>query len=289
MEKRVIVDFDNTMGVPGCDVDDALALLFLLGCDDVEVEAVCTTYGNSTIDVVHENTARMLKKLGLDLPLYRGAAASDSPESEASRFLAARAASAPGDLSVLATGSLTNLKGALLADPSFFGNVSEVALMGGITQSLVINGKIMNELNLSCDPAATLAVLSAECPVAVATAQNCLPALFSRGDLENRFGEESWLCRTCDYWFRAMEAAYGYGGFVCWDVVAAAYLVHPELFVRETMDVTLNERLFCVGYLEEASEGAPRASIEVPRIADPFAFVREVMDAWGRALSRLSV
>ncbi|MFR1167120.1 MAG: hypothetical protein ACLSDQ_05635 [Adlercreutzia equolifaciens] len=43
--KNIILDFDNTMGVRGCDVDDGLALLYLLGNPErCRVLAACTTY-----------------------------------------------------------------------------------------------------------------------------------------------------------------------------------------------------------------------------------------------------
>ena len=88
MDKRIIIDFDNTMGVRGCDIDDGLALLFLLGTEGVRVEAACTAFGNSSIDVVHDNTARMLREWDLDIPVHRGAGAPDEEPSEAARFLA---------------------------------------------------------------------------------------------------------------------------------------------------------------------------------------------------------
>ena len=34
---RLIMDCDCTMGVPGCDVDDGLALLYVLGCPEAEI------------------------------------------------------------------------------------------------------------------------------------------------------------------------------------------------------------------------------------------------------------
>lgn len=170
MDKRIIIDFDNTMGVRGCDIDDGLALLFLLGTEGVRVEAACTAFGNSSIDVVHDNTARMLREWDLDIPVHRGAGAPDEEPSEAARFLAEAAAESPGELAVVATGSMSNLGQAARLDPAFFSNLCEVSLMGGITESLVINGRIMNELNLSCDPAATAAVLGAQCSVTAATA-----------------------------------------------------------------------------------------------------------------------
>ena len=53
-----------TLGVPGCDVDDGLALMYLLGCPEAELLGVTATYGNNKIDVVWETMNRMLSELG---------------------------------------------------------------------------------------------------------------------------------------------------------------------------------------------------------------------------------
>ena len=90
MDKRIIIDFDNTMGVRGCDIDDGLALLFLLGTEGVRVEAACTAFGNSSIDAVHDNTARMLREWDLDIPVHRGAGAPDSERPQKSGLSFAR-------------------------------------------------------------------------------------------------------------------------------------------------------------------------------------------------------
>lgn len=56
---RVILDCDNTMGT-GADVDDGLALLYLLGhAGEVELAGITCTYGNSDIDTVYANTRRL--------------------------------------------------------------------------------------------------------------------------------------------------------------------------------------------------------------------------------------
>ena len=294
--KRIIVDFDNTMGVRGRDVDDGLALLYLIGNPElVEVEAACTAYGNATIDIVHENTLRLFKEWHLDIPVYRGATTSgeeDASSCEAARLLARSAREHPGEISLLATGSLTNLKGARMLDADFFRNIAEIALMGGITESLIINGRIMNELNLSCDAQAALAVLegaAAGNPTTIATAQNCLPAFFTREDLVERFSEDGYLTRAVGYWFSDMEKAYGCSGFICWDVVAAAALVKPELFCAQTRPVTLSERMLSIGLLEQAAPESPQATIATPRIADAKAFKEDVLSSWERALRILGI
>lgn len=294
--KRIVFDFDNTMGVRGRDIDDGLALLYLIGNPELaEVEAVCTTYGNATCDIVHENTLRLFKEWHFDVPAYRGAATpadKDARSCEAARFLSESVREHPGELSLLATGSLTNLKGAQLIDADFFRNVADVALMGGITESLVINGRIMNELNFSCDGAAALRVLASAAdgtPVTIATAQNCLPAFFTREDFTRRLGKDGWITRAIDYWFTDMEKAYRWNGFTCWDVVAAAALVKPELFCPQTRTVTLSERMLSIGLLEQAAAESPQASVATPRIADAEAFKEDVLSSWERALGVLGI
>ena len=297
-EKLVIIDFDNTMGVPGKDTDDGLALLYLLGCPDARIIGACTTFGNSTIDVVHDNTVKMFSDMGLDVPLCKGAASPDDPQSDASRFLARTAADHPGKVNLIAIGSLTNLRGAYELDPSFYDNLASVTIMGGYTQSLPFNGFFIDELNTSCDPDATYGLISASnvgrpdelgCPVSAATAQICMPAAFSRASFDDAFGTDSWVVRTCSSWFRNMEEHFNWPHAVCWDVVAAAMLMQPELFAQHTLDVTLYRRYFGVGYFEKAPAGAPSATINVPEIIDADAFIEAVFEKWHAGLARLGL
>ena len=210
--KHVIIDFDNTMGVPGCDVDDGLALLYLLGKpEDVVVEGICCTYGNSDIDTVAGNTRRICRELGLHVPVFKGGASALDPTSDAARFLAEAVAKRPGEISILATGSLTNLRGAAELNPAFFSQVREIALMGGITETLLVNGRVLDELNLSCDPQASCQVLGAACPVVDATAQACLPAVFTQDRFARELGADSWLMRQAKAWFDFMTVGYWNG------------------------------------------------------------------------------
>ena len=285
MTKRVIVDFDNTTGVPDCDVDDGLALLFLLGNPDLcQVEALTCAYGNSTIDVVYRTTRRMADELGLSIPVLKGGADPDHAANEAASYLARAAAADPGQISVVATGSLTNLKGAVRKDPTFLGNLREIALMGGVAGALTINGRILDELNFSCDPEATALVLSAPCPVMDAVSQNCLPCLLTEEELVDEFGRDSWLVRACGEWFKTMERRYHSSRFVCWDLVAAAYLVRPDLFEDRPTQVALYPRWFSVGLLETSSmPDTPSVTVNLPVIKDPDEFKGAAFAAWHRA------
>ena len=59
------------MGVPGCDADDGLALLYVLGCPEAELLGVTCSFGNNRQDTVYENTKRLLREWGReDIPCF---------------------------------------------------------------------------------------------------------------------------------------------------------------------------------------------------------------------------
>lgn len=91
---NVILDCDNTMGVAGCDIDDALALFCLLGRNYVRICGVTTSFGNSDQATVYENTRRMFATLGLGgIPLVRGAESDGSRQSDGADFISRSARS----------------------------------------------------------------------------------------------------------------------------------------------------------------------------------------------------
>ena len=45
--KKIILDCDNTMGVIDCDVDDGLAFMYLLGCQDADILGITATFGKT--------------------------------------------------------------------------------------------------------------------------------------------------------------------------------------------------------------------------------------------------
>ena len=127
--KNVIFDCDNTYGVPDCDVDDGLTLIYLLGNKDVNLLGVTTTYGNNKVKVVYPNTIKMVKELNAEgLSVIKGGRDPQDLDNEASDYLVKMANEYEGQLSILATGSLTNLYGAYLKDNSFFEKVKEIVI-----------------------------------------------------------------------------------------------------------------------------------------------------------------
>ena len=277
----LIYDCDNTMGVPGRDVDDGLTLLYLLGCPEVELLGVTCAFGNDTQEVVYRTTSGLLRAWGrADIPVLRGAEGPADRASPAADFLADAARRRPGELAVLATGSLSNLLGAEEADPGFFARVRTFALMGGVTGPLVVGERPMAELNFSCDPQAALAVLSQGRRVAVATAQNCLDAYCPMAECTARLAESgspaaAFLQGALSHWFGENLRQRQLAGFVNWDTVAAALLVHPELFTLGESVITPSAASLAHG---ELLGDGPALPVRLPRICCPEAYRRHVYD-----------
>ncbi len=182
-QHRVIFDTDI-----GTDVDDILALAFLLGSSEITLEGVTTVYG----DV--ELRARMVQKLfqlrGIDgIPVHTGVgqpllgldpvywpghegvglldendglpAASDT---HAVDFLIEHVLANPGQMELLAVGPLTNVATAVIREPRFATSLKRLVIMGGrIDVSDTTSGPA--EHNITCDPEAAHVVFTSGAPI----------------------------------------------------------------------------------------------------------------------------
>jgi purine nucleosidase/pyrimidine-specific ribonucleoside hydrolase len=184
---RVIIDTD-----PG--IDDALALILALRSPELSVEAVTTACGNVGVDLTTRNALRVLEiaapgepppvARGADRPLARpprdaahvhGADGlgdlrgypeprgrpADSPAHEA---LLAAVRRAPGTLTLITLGPLTNVALALRADPHAMRGLRRVVIMGG---AAAVPGNVtpVAEFNVWADPEAAQTVLESGLPV----------------------------------------------------------------------------------------------------------------------------
>ena len=281
--KNVVFDCDNTMGVVDCDVDDGLALLYLLGTNKVNLLGITTTYGNSDIDIVYPNTVNILKEIGYsNIPVFKGGSKAGEYKNNASQFLVGIAQEYKDHLSILATGSLTNIYGAYLIDNNFFDNVSEIILMGGITEPLIFEKREMDELNFSCDPDASYNVLINSRNLSIITGNNCLKALFTKNEfkanlLSGKNSASNYIYNKSDYWFEYNERVYGIEGFYNWDVLAAVYLVNSELFIDKSRPFLLNKSDLSKGFLREDDTGI---NINLSEVIDEKIIKKNIYDNW---------
>lgn len=276
---KIVLDCDNTMGIPGCDVDDAMALLYLLNKRDAELLAITTTHGNNTIDAVYHATKTLLEDIGMsDIPLYKGSKELSS-DNEAARQLVKLARENSGALNILAVGSLTNLNAAYQLDSDFFSHISQIVLMGGITENLIVGNKPMQELNFSVDYQSTRIVLSKAGKIATMTGNNCLATLFTREEFESNLIHTErgrYILEKTAYWFEHNEKDYGLQGFYNWDITSAIYLMRPDLFEEHLDEYEMNEELLKFGKLKPADNHTKdKAFINLPTIKDITLFKNE--------------
>ena len=279
--KKIIYDCDNTIGVENCDVDDGLTLLYLLGCKDVEILGITNCFGNNETETVYANTLSFLKEIGRsDIKVYKGGITPCDYENEATDFIV-NTLNLEDEVHILATGSLTNLAGALVKDEAAFNKVKSITLMGGITSPLVVGGLTINELNFSVDYKSTYKVLTSGVPISIATGNNCLKVIFEVEKFKENllsFGTETgkYIVDKTNYWFERNKKKYGIKAFCNWDVTAGSYLVSPENFTDDRAYYKLSEEDLKTGFLRISEEGDSNSLLNLPQITNEEGFVREV-------------
>jgi inosine-uridine nucleoside N-ribohydrolase len=237
MKKKVILDFDNTMGVRKSDVDDGLTFAYLYMHDAIDLLAVTCTFANNALHVVHANTLQMWEDLEItDVPVYRGGRWPEDYDSEAVDYLLQAVKEAPGEITVLAIGSLCNIAGAYTKDPEFFNKIERLIVMGGLTGPLYLNGTPGKELNFSVDYKSAEKVIY-NCPnLSILSAQCTKDAIYKIEDLEEMITMDTkfmkWSKPILSSWISSINAAYGnQKAFINWDLCTAIYLTNPELFL----------------------------------------------------------
>lgn len=283
----VIFDCDNTFGAPRSEIDDGLTLLYLLGRPDIELLGVTTTFGNGSIDKVYAATTTQRHSLSRDdIPIFKGAGTRGQAPTEAARFLAETAAAHPGQITVLATGPVGNLRAAAELDPNFYGNLRQIVMMGGYTHDLHLGWRNLRELNLSADPEAAFDVLNAPhnhgCRVTLMNAHICLQADFGWQDLRRTTFWDRATRRIVRNWLLLFGLYCGITKFYLWDLLPAVYISHPERFDANPITITATVTDLESGMLKpvDAPEGN---AVNMPtRILDPERFKGILFKAWKR-------
>lgn len=285
--KSILFDCDSTLGIPGKPMDDALALLYLLGRpQEAQVLGITCTFGNGNAHEVYRATKALMQEIGrADIPVLPGADAGEAPISDAARFLVDTVNTRPGEISLIAIGSLTNLYGAYLLDNTFFEKVQEIVLMGGYTAPLLYHGRHLEELNFSVNPKAAACVLNKGRTVSILTGNNTLlPSYLPKEEFMEKMGSGSpsgrFIAETCGYRFDVTAKLDGDAISYCWDVVASVYLLHPELFRDKRVSCFITERTMHSGWLGITEEAPDTCTLNLPEVKDTARYRQEMYAGW---------
>lgn len=287
--KHILLDCDNTMGIEGRPMDDGLALLYLAGSSEIaDVVGIACNYGNGTVEEVYTCTQELLQEAGLSyISLHKGSEQGEDPRSDAAEAIVKAADQYPGTLQYLGIGSLGNLYGAYLLDPDVFSKIDRIVLMGGITEPLYIHETTpLNELNFSIHPEAACCVLTHGKNVSIITGNNCLPVSeLPKDEFMDKMCLDAnpsgmYIAQKCGYRFHDKEVIYGADSSYFWDGVAAAYLLHPEMFDDHPTPCLINEKDMKTGFLHPSNEAHANCTLNLPQAKNRKTFQETFYQDW---------
>ncbi|CAG0917509.1 unnamed protein product [Notodromas monacha] len=266
-------DAQNVMKlIIDCDagVDDAMALIMALDYvrkGKAQVLAVTCVQGNTGLDNVVVNVLRTMNAMDIQVPVYRGAKdpligpyirhgppfhgedglgdahfdttpdLSVVSSEHASLAIARLVRDNPDEVTLIATGPLTNVALAIKMDPDFTKLLHSFYIMGG---NLNGRGNITTcaEFNFHNDPEAALVTLTESLtPPRMITFDLCISqALFSLDWRKNKLGQKAtrqarFQNKIEDTLLKAFEKYYG--DYSMWDQVAVAAALNPGQVVTE--------------------------------------------------------
>lgn len=292
-KKRIVLDTDPGMGLPYADIDDNLALLFVLGSPELKLELISIVEGNVPAHYGVQSINHTLEylvdtipvALGSQQPLFRPYVSGqemgaqrlghiefqgiisvteriDDPADGLLRIIRVlETATAP--VSILAVGPLTNVALLLHQRPDLHHKIESVVIMGGAIRR---EGNItpFAEFNIWIDPDSAAMVFRSPVKKVLVPIDVTTTVQFNLADFEKpleRLGNQKfadYALNSIQGWIEVKTKESGATGFHPHDPIAAAYLVDPSLFGSETMEITVDTRTGATIGRQE-----PRGSTEV--------------------------
>jgi len=279
----VVVDLDI-----GDDIDDSFALALLLASPEFDLRGISTAWGDTALRA--RLVQRLLRELGRDpVPVaegivtksqtaftqarwasgpHRPGTADAAPMSTAAGasidFLLAQAARAPGQVTLLALGPLTNVAAAVRRDPQGFRQFKQVVLMGGsvregYSKSDYLPARPLDaEYNIVADTAAAQTVFESGVPIVMMP----LDATAVRLDDQRRavlFAHGSALTDALTLMYQQWTNAYqpwASATPTLFDVVPVAWLLDPSTCPLTPLRIVVDAQ----GYTREVP-GTPNARV----------------------------
>jgi inosine-uridine nucleoside N-ribohydrolase len=253
MARKVIIDCD-----PG--IDDAVALAMALFDPRLEVVAVTAVAGNVSADLATRNVQALIEQL--DPPKYPRIGAATPSETgagtdarhihgeeglgnaglacstlirqhPADKIIADEIRAAPGQVTLLCLGPLTNLARTFQRDPSLIELVGQVVMMGG-AMNCIGNITPTAEFNIYCDPESARAVFRAPLTKTLVPLDVTSRVALDFGFVNHLPPETTragkLLHKILPFLCRVYRQQLGMEVFHIHDAVAVVALTNPELF-----------------------------------------------------------
>lgn len=255
--EQIIIDTD-----PG--KDDFLAILMLILSKQVDIKAIATVMGNSTIQNVTANAKYLLDLTGSSIPLFPGASkplkkklvlgnvmgttgldgigvpkipkVKDRSTSQMISLINEN----PGKISILALGPQTNLARIIKYDSTIINKIKSIIFMGG-TISAPGNKNRVAEFNFFVDPLAASIVMASKIPKVMIPLDLCyqVPLFMSDFDKLNKSRYGKVIGKLMKPYISALAKYEDQSGAIVYDALAAYYLLNPKSFTLTPMDIVV--------------------------------------------------
>ncbi len=253
MKQKIIIDTD-----PG--VDDAIAIMYALTCEQLEISLISSAGGNSPIENITQNALHLMDLFNKDIPVAQGSAKPLKREpayapaaqgkmglgdysydrtkikhkcvdGEACDVIYKKLKENKGSTSIVSIGPMTNIAKMLLKYPDSKNLIKEVIFESGTKEKII--GKPYKSFNTGYDPEASEVVFKSGVPLVMIPMELGHFAYLDKQDIK-RFKE----CNETGKIFGKMFKGYhdyhvGNLGAAVHDACAIYYLTHPEFVKQE--------------------------------------------------------
>jgi len=270
MVKKIIIDTDPGIGVPGADIDDGLAIILALMSPELNVEAITIVNGNVEMEEGTQNALRILELMdrkdipvarGMDRPLVRDMKPvraafnkvlhqgkdnfnqeplpSLKPVAEhAVDLLITKVMNYPNEITVIAIGPLTNVAMAMLKEPRFAENMQELIVMGGCATMLAQNMTTVAEFNMYSDPDAAKIVFQSGAKITMVGLDVTMDVFFTRDHLQELRNYQSplveYIISRSEPWIDFLGKA-----FPKWEKYQNGCALHDPLAIGVVLDPSI--------------------------------------------------
>lgn len=264
MPKRILFDTD-----PG--IDDACAILLALASPELSVEGLSVVHGNCSLNQATINALSILELAhaahipvarGCELPLVQpsllapethgnsGLGYAQLPEpgtrpivQHGSDFLIEKILAAPGEISLVAIGPLTNIALAIRQEPRLIEAVKELIVMGGAIR-YEGNTTALAEFNTYVDPHAAHIVYHSGMPMTLVPLDVTYQCILTRNDVQRMRQVDSPITRFVEdatrFYMEFHDEFQSIDGCVINDPLALALTFAPELCTYRQMPVDVD-------------------------------------------------
>lgn len=264
MPKRILFDTD-----PG--IDDACAILLALASPELTLEGLSIVHGNCSVQQATTNALAVLELAsashipvakGCELPLVQpsllapethgdtglGYAKLPAPRARpvgghAIDFLIEKVLSAPGEITLVTIGPLTNVALAIRQEPRIVAAIREIIIMGGALRHEG-NTTALGEFNTYVDPHAAQIVYHAGIPATLVPLDVTYQCILTPGDVSRLLKIDSpitkFIADATRFYMEFHDEYQKIEGCVINDPLALALTFAPELCTYQELPVDID-------------------------------------------------